>query len=193
MRRRLLCFLILFACMGLSACGSDSDADTNTIILENDGSVTSVIYEEFQKEYYSEEELKEFMTQEVAEYNQQKVDAVSVSKIEVEEGNVKVIMKFKTAEDYAAFNGKNFFYGTIKEAYDLGMNLDVTLLDIKDEGNEVEKADLLEMGEKKLIVFDEAVHVRVSGKIAYASEDLTVYKEKEVASMVEEDSYIVLK
>lgn len=194
MRKRMLCSVLIPLCLSLWGCGRTADADANTVIIEKNGQVTSVIYEDFSQSYYGEDELKSFILNEVAEYNKGSAGAITVSKIEPADGNIRVVMEYRTPEDYAAFNEADFFYGTVKEAYDAGINLEVTLVDVVDEGNEVDRAALLEMGESRIVVFDEAIHVRTYSKIAYASEDLMIVKgDKEAVSMMKGTEYIVLK
>lgn len=194
MRKLILCSVLIPLCLSLWGCGKAEDTEANTVIIEKSGKITSVIYEDFSQDYYGEDDIKSFILNEVAEYNKNKPEAVTVTKIESVDDNIRVVMEYKTSEDYAAFNKRTFFFGTVKEAYDAGINLEVTLLDISDEGNEVDRAALLEMGERKIIVFDEAIHVRTYNKIDFASEDLMIVRgDKEAVSMIADMEYIVLK
>ena len=158
----LLCSVVLFGC-------GSTEKEITTITVEKDKSLTSTIVEAFDRDYYDTEDLKEYTLDAVAAYNTASGGAVSVSKVEAKDGVVEVQMKYGNAQDYAGFNEKEFFVGTVAEAYDAGLDLDVLLQDISDKSRTAGKNEILQMGEKNLVVLEEEIAVEVPGKILYVS------------------------
>ncbi|MBQ9513257.1 MAG: hypothetical protein IJR58_08695 [Lachnospiraceae bacterium] len=95
-------------CVFLSAtagCGSVSAIDVTTIVLNDDGSVTSVVVEDFEADYYDVEELKAQVEEEAGAYNlRQGEDRVKLSECKADKGTVRLVMEYMAPEDYAAFN-----------------------------------------------------------------------------------------
>lgn len=195
MYKKIIGICTVLGVLSLTGCGSAGNAEMTTIEVEKDGSLTSMIVEDFEKEYYDAEDLKEYTLDIVAAYNAaEEGRKVSVSKVEVKDGVVKLLMKYPNAADYTGFNGKEFFCGTVAEAYDNGIDLDVTLVDAIDHANKVGKSEILQMGEKKLVVLEEDVAVQVPGKILYISEGTELIEGKSViAHPGDGRTYIIYK
>ena len=70
-------------------------------------------------------------------------------------------MQYADASAYSAFNKLALFVGTVKDAFNAGYDLNVTLSSLKGDGEQIGKEDLLKMGEKHIAVVREAVNVRV--------------------------------
>lgn len=207
MKRRSIILLILaFLLLSLSGCGKEQkkqeqgqeQADTgayNIVDVKKDGSVVNTIEEPFEREYYSEERLKALILGEVADYNQEAGESrVEVKKLSVKRNVVRLVMKFKTAEDFGAFNQHAFFYGTVADAYDAGYNVDITW---KENGGDstITKDDLLAMGSRKLIIAEgfqkEDITVKTSGKILYTGgaaqsdgKDTAIFPQQELSYLV---------
>ena len=79
-------------------------------------------------------------------------------------------MQYADASAYSAFNKLALFVGTVKDAFNAGYDLNVTLSSLKGDGEQIGKEDLLKMGEKHIAVVREAVNVRVWDKVRYGSE-----------------------
>lgn len=195
MRKWIAVILAVLCAASLTGCGSAKDADITTIAVSKDGSLTNTIVEEFEKEYYDTEDLKEYTLDAVAAYNASGADRdVSVSKVEEKDGVVVLQMKYPNAENYAGFNGKVFFAGTIAEAYESGMELDVTLQDVSDKEKTVGKSEILQMGEKKIVIVQEDVALEVPGKILYASDGTEIMEAKRaVMHPGDELAYLIYK
>ena len=171
MRKWIAGILTVLCAVSFTGCGDAKDTDITTIKVGKDKSLTGTIVEEFEKEYYDADDLKEYTLDAVAAYNAAGADRdVSVSKVEEKDGMVTLQMKYPTAEDYTGFNGKLFFTGTVAEAYESDMNLDVTLQDVADENKTAGKSEILQMGEKNIVILQEDVAVEVPGRILYASD-----------------------
>lgn len=171
MRKWIAVILAVLCAASFTGCGDVEDTDITTIKVGKDKSLTGTIVEEFEKEYYDAEDLKEYTLDAVAAYNAAGTGRnVSVSKVEKKDGMVILQMKYPTTEDYTGFNGKLLFAGTIAEAYESGMELNVTLQDVTDGNKTVSKSEILQMGEKNIVILQEELSVEVPGKILYASD-----------------------
>lgn len=182
MRKGIAVVLAVLCSVMLPGCGTSAEKEITTITVEKDNSLTSTIVEVFDRDYYDADDLKEYTLDAVAAYNTASGGAVSVSKVEVKDGVVEVEMKYGNAQDYAGFNDKEFFAGTVAEAYDAGMDLDVLLTDASDDSKTVGKNEILQMGERNLIILEEEIAVEVQGKILYVSDGTEILDSKHVVA-----------
>lgn len=98
-----------FALAGMTACGNTKGAEGSVIAVSKDGTVTDTIREPFDQDYYSQQELQDEVLKAVASYNSgMGNEAITVSKVQVDDGVTDVEMKYRSAEDYAAFNRETF-------------------------------------------------------------------------------------
>lgn len=185
--RGLLLVSVVLAAMLLSGCSNAGNIEQNTIVVKKDGSVLGAIIEDFSDSKYVSEELKAMLEQEIADYNAKAGEgSVTLETYEVtEDKKVKVYLEYASFEDYAGFNEETFFVGTVSEAYEAGYEF-VDMENVSGEGAAMGKADVLEKGSMKMVIFEEPVHVRVNGKICYISSGMTVAGKKEAAADNEE-------
>lgn len=174
--RKGLALVLAIVCMtvGMTGCGgSDSAVTATTIEVKKDGSVVHTIVEDFAETYYDMQELQNMIQTACSSYNAAAGDGtVTVESAEETEGVLTVIMKYKDAAAYAGFNKLALFVGTVKDAYNAGYDLDVTLYSLQDESDAIGKEEILGMGEKHIVILREAVDVRVWNKVLYASGDV---------------------
>lgn len=166
---------------GETDAGTAAAAAAETVEVEvlKDGSVIETLTEAFEAEYYNEENLKNMVLSEVADFNKQTLDGdgdISVEKFESKNGSITVRMKYPSSQMYTEYNTdqynqKSLFCGTIAEAYDAGYTLDLTMKDSKGEKT-VGKEELLKMGEDKILIAEAPMHVTVPGKILYIGENI---------------------
>lgn len=178
----LLAGLCLWGC-GKSNAGGDAAAAENIsateITVQKDGSIMETITEEFTKDYYKEEELRNMVLSEVADFNNSAEEAISVDKFEKKNGKIVIVMKYPSAEAYSeyntnAFDNKMLFFGTVAQAYDAGYSLDITLRNAKNEEETIGKEEILAMGDRHILIASEPVRVATFGRILYAGENITV-------------------
>lgn len=187
----------IMSCMLLWGCGAGKDVlEETTLIVQKNGKVTDAIVESFDKEYYSAQELQGMVTDELAEYGRlsgDKDNAV-LSEFTVEDGLAKVLIEFATPADYASFNGVEFFFGTISEAYEEGYNLDVTLKSSTSQDT-IGKEALMEMGKSHIIIVNEPIRIQTYNKILYSTANVDIIDEKtaRISSESEGLAYIILK
>lgn len=184
--------MLLAVCMMfvMTACSFGGKTFTeDTIVIGKKGTVEGVIVEEFDKDYYNQDELNQMITDEISAYNGGG-EAVTLEKFEMTEDNkVYVSINYQTPADYKEFNEKELFVGTVLDAYNAGY----TFVDMAavGEGSGLGAEEILENGSLKLVIFEEPVCVRVSGKIAYVSENVTNIDKKEAKAQGEGLFYII--
>lgn len=178
----LLAGLFLWGC-GKSNAGGDAAAAGNIsateITVQKDGSIIETITEEFTKDYYKEEELRNMVLSEVADFNNSEEKAISVDKFEKKNGKIVIVMKYPSAEAYSEYNtnaydNKMLFFGTVAQAYDAGYSLDITLRNAKNEEETIGKEEILAMGDRHILIASEPSRVATFGRILYAGENITV-------------------
>ncbi|WP_408071267.1 hypothetical protein [Butyrivibrio sp. JL13D10] len=138
---------VMLLLVNLTACGSGgntSDLDISSVEIKRDGTVISTIVDEFSESYYDPKELQEMIENEVNSFIVTKGEgAAEFKSIDVNDGKVKVVIKFSNAENYKDFNNEMLEYETVTDAV-LAGQIDVNTLVDKD-GNAIdsEKASLL--------------------------------------------------
>lgn len=184
--------VVLTACM-LGGCSQTIDANVSTIFIEKKGHVSGVVVEDFSQSYYDQAQLQEMIADEVNDYNAfAGEESVTVERISVENNVAKLIMKYKNWQDYKTFNEVELFVGTIEEAIEAGYTMKVTLKDSKDEAKEIGEQELINMQDKKIVISDESLHIKVYGKVKYMSSGATLTDSQEADTYnVDGLSYIV--
>ena len=94
---------VFLACPG---CGSGvRGIDVTTIVFKEDGSLTSVVVEDFSAEYYDIDELKAQVEEEASSYNTRAgEERITITECEKDDDVVRLVMEYMAPEDYAAFN-----------------------------------------------------------------------------------------
>lgn len=166
----------------MAACGSAVSAEETAVILNKDGSITGRIVEEFGKNYYGEEDIREYTQKAIGVYNAKTGNdkSTSLTKVEVKDGTVYLTMEYESAADYTAFNKKLLFAGTVAEAYEAGYDLDVTLQDVSEEGSSIGKSEILQMGDHHIVIAEETVKLNLPSKALYVSDAVKLADAKNV-------------
>lgn len=191
--------ILVMVCMVLSGCGAAKDADTNTLFVEKDNSIIEVSVGAFDKDYYDEDEFKDYVKDEVAAYKDGGGSGtVKFKKLSVEEETAKLNMKYSDYKAYTEFVGDELFAGTVVEALAEGYEFDVDFNIVKDAKikDSVSASDVTENSDYKAVVVKKATDVSVHGTICYVSDGVKVKDESTAA--VEESaeagfSYIIYK
>ena len=110
--KRTVVFLLSTVFFMLCGCGPTMQGITaTTLILHEDGAITQVVVESFDREYYDFDEMKEEITQEVSSYNsRQGEDRIRITECKKQESNVRLVMEYAADADYVAFNRVEFSY-----------------------------------------------------------------------------------
>lgn len=102
---------VLIVCF-ISGCGADKEAQTSTLTLRKDGSISHTIVEGFEQNYYDADELSAMAGQKIEDY----AGNVVCESVETKEDKVIVKMTYGTGEDYTGFNNRELSYGTVEDA-----------------------------------------------------------------------------
>lgn len=206
---------ILVTALLLGGCGKNETSNSAETIqagkissavieLQKDGSVVETITEEFTKNYYSEENLKNMLLSEVADYNNGSENGnLSVERFENKDGKLMVQLKYPSTDAYTDYNTNQYndstiFCGTVAEAYDAGYSFDISMTDSKGEET-IGKEELLGMGENRMLITKVPVRVKLPGKIMYAGENIIVESRNQAIMQADENGdalgtyYIVFK
>lgn len=174
MKRRKLYIASAMTVMLLTACGQKSlkltagDVQTSTMLVGKNGSIQSEIVEAFDKSYYKEEELKEYLEETAEQYNESEgKDKVELSSMLVKDETASAVFTYETMEDYQALNGVEAVNIPLQE----GERLLPSMLEDLD-GKEIEASAILEEEKAdgyKLLLIEEEYDVVVEGDIKYYS------------------------
>ncbi len=195
MKKWKLLFVTVVSVFCLTACGMLSKTEETTVKFEKDGVVVNTIVEAFDEKRYDVDDLQDMVMKEVAAFNATSdAKGITVDKIEVKNGHVELVMTYSSAGQYSEFNGNILFYGTVQEAVDAGLNLDIQLVSTGKDKTTIGKNELLNMGDSKLVIVEEAMVVQMPSDIVYASENTNVLTGKKAKVLdTEEAAYFILK
>lgn len=167
--------LILTVMLGLgllSGCGNKLDVEESTVYVDKDGSVISADLEDFEADYYSEEELKNYINETIDSYTTENgKKSVSLSDFSVKDSVAKLTMKYKTSNDYTNFNGIELFSGTVVKAMAAGYDFNVDFVSVEDGvvTGTASKDEVIDNDDYKVAIIKANTNVKVDGKIVYVS------------------------
>ncbi|MCI9175996.1 MAG: hypothetical protein HFH49_13850 [Lachnospiraceae bacterium] len=169
----------------LTGCGKSLEADRDTVYIQKKGNVVSAAIADFDKDYYDEEELKNYIDERVADYQEEHgKNTVSIDEFSVEDGVAKLFIKYSGCEDYQNFNDVTLFSGTIPQALAEGYSFEEDFTEIEDgEAAGSVKKDAVADLDAKVIILSEKVDVKVDGTIRYVSSRYTTMKAKDTVSI----------
>ncbi len=161
----------------------------STVYLNKHGVVESLSVESFDKEYYDENELKNFIDEEIkAQQTSQGEESLSLEKFEVKEEKATLRVKYKTAEDYAEFTDTEFESGQ----YTADILSDEQTLIQVETGEEIDKANIEAEGLSYIKIQDpEGIQLLVDGSISYYSNGME-FVEKNLIKVPAEQECIIL-
>lgn len=153
----------------LIGCGAEFSADKDTIYVQKKGTIKGANVADFDKEYYSETELSEFITDTVDTYVAKSGEGtVTIQEFAVENGVAHVYLDYAGAEDYAQFNGVEFFAGNILEAKAEGYDIPNAFTAVTD------KETTWDAEGNKIVIVGQQTQVQVDGTILFVSENASV-------------------
>lgn len=173
MKRFMSTVLGMLICVGLfSGCGTSLEGEDSVVYVEKKGTVCSLDVEELDQPYYSKEELETYVEESVEQYTAENGSgSVKVDSLTVEDGIAKLRMKYKTADDYARFNGIELYQGDIVTTLTAGYIFEGEFAKV--ESGEVTgaatKQDIYKEEDLKVVVIRANTDVKVEGEICYVS------------------------
>lgn len=167
-RMRVGVLLVLTAAV-LGGCGKEFSADTDTVYVQKKGTVKGANVASFDKEYYDEAELEGFINDTVDTYVAEAGEGtVAVTSFAVEDGTAHVYLDYAGAEDYAQFNGIDFYAGTVLEAKADGYDIPDAFTAVTDKETTWDAED------NKIVIIGQQTQVRVDGTILFVSSNASV-------------------
>lgn len=194
---RIIMICLIFA-FTLTGCGDVNvkSLEETTLIVSKKGAVKDVIVESFDKDYYSENELKTFFDNRINEYclggNEGKV---KLSELKVKKGVAKAVLDFDAIASYTDFYKESeLYYGTINDAYDSGYSFDVSLRSFI-TSDIIDKSEIMEMKKAMVIITNECSRIVCPRNIAYISSNVEAIDRRNVRVSPESSglAYIILK
>ena len=177
---RLTLFILTIALvLNLAGCGEFLKS-VNSLEIDSGGYVKAFSISEFDKEYYSGTELRKQILDSVSEYNESaKDERISLKSCKVSKKMARVLLKYKSLEDYAAFNNVLAWSGTLADAVEEGyfdkdtavMSSDGTL---KTTIDELESKFGGKTSSLKVLAVEEPLMIKVPGKIRYTLGNVTM-------------------
>ena len=153
----------------LAGCGAEFSADKDTIYVQKKGTIKGANVASFEKDYYNETELSNFITETVDTYVAKSGDGtVVIQEFAVENGIAHVYLDYAGAEDYAQFNGVEFFAGTILDAKADGYDIPNAFTAVTD------KDTTWDAEGNKIVIVGQQTQVQVDGTILFVSANASV-------------------
>lgn len=160
----------------MTGCGKNKvsitaeDVTTNTIVIKEDNTVQSSIVEDFDKEYYSQEELETFIKEEVTDYNVKNgEDQVKMDSIHVADQKASVVFNYNDIDDYSVFNGISAKLLTTSQALQEDSILSIAeFVEVK-SGDTVSRETALSREDATVLVIQEPLEIKIDGTILYYS------------------------
>lgn len=179
--------LLFMLCAGLlSGCAGKTDADTGTVFIDKKGKIISVDVESLDKDYYDEGELESYIKELIESYTDKNGDTVELSSFHVKDEVAKLKMEYDSYEDYAKFNGIEFYAGTVlgaqAEGYDFGVEF-YSVSDGEDGAKAAKKEDVLKDDDNKVVIIRANLDVQVPGDILFVSKQDTEVTGKRAVSI----------
>lgn len=192
-------FLLLFAILSLmifSGCNlKPESANESTIIINRDGTIKSVIVESFPQDVYDEGELRQMIHDSISVYNNLHDSGdVKLISLTVDSDVARVEMLYNSGKDYAEFNNKDFYFGTVSAALDAGYAKSATLKNAHGD-NTVSGSMINDLGTYHMIVSDENVNLSAYASVLYYSGNLEVMDDNTVKRLEDSSglSYVIVK
>ncbi len=164
----------------LTGCSKKFSPQETAVSVDKDGVVTAAVLDKLDQSYYDAEELKSQVEKSVSEYNgTEGEDTITVEQFDIsEEGDVKLFMKYASAEDYAAFNNVDFYAGDITNGYNKGgYRFEIGFQEVEKgelTGKALTREEIFKGQNHYLVVFTEPMGVEVPGNILYVSDNVEI-------------------
>lgn len=190
-------FAIVAAVCMLTGCGGAGIPDRNTVSIQKDGTIRHTIVDQVQQEYYNIdiEELEALAKERISMSGSG--GKIVCESVKAEGENIVVEMTYQTDNDYTDFNNREFFSGTVSEAFEQGYSM--TDL-VGRDGAVVSEEEISSAGENRIVIVQtnagEALDVNVYGKIVYTSENISLSGRRDALIDAGEDdvvSYVIFQ
>jgi hypothetical protein len=188
-----LAFVLLAGCKRKDIKLNTKNAEANTVVIKKDGTVQAATVEEFNKEYYSLNELNNFITKKIDKFNKflGSETAIAMDSLEKKGESAVLIITYQNLDTYAAFNkveavmvGVDGLSGSKIELPDVFVK--------EDNGSYVKQEEALKNEKYKVVMIKDNVDLKVEGTIKYYANCILV-NSYTIQTAPEDASVIVYK
>ncbi|MCR5666168.1 MAG: hypothetical protein K6G01_05010 [Eubacterium sp.] len=198
----------------LAGCSGGTSADVTSIEVSKNGEITNIIKEDFSEDYYSEEDLKSFIDEQIETYTQEhsdaEIDAKSIS-FDEESGVLTAKLTFGSYEDYAGFNSVTLYAASVIQAMADGYSFDEDFYDVtsvaeaetesessgsgslstqEDTNYKTVDVDTIKSdSDLKVVVTNERLAVKVKGDILYVSDPTAQVLDDDMVELPDTQAY----
>ena len=199
MKKFVLCTILAFTLILLAGCKrkdiklKTEDVGVNTVVLKKDGTVQAAMVEEFNKDYYSLDELNDFVTKQIDKFNNSvgSETAITIDSLEMNKEDAVLILTYQDLDTYAAFNKVKAV--TMEVDALQGANLKLPDVFVKEDNGAYVKQDAaLNNGKYKIVMIQDNVDLMVEGTIKYYANCILV-NSYTIQTTPEGESVIVYK
>ncbi len=180
----------------LTGCGQEEKLSAesvkeNTVLIRTDGTMDQYITGTFDKEYYSEKDLKDFAEGKIKDYNKREGGKrISLVSVHVEKQIASMLIEYQSVEDYIIFNSQKGSFMTVGEAK-LKDSLPDKLFEI--ENNTEVSLEDTKLDEKWYVFSLSAdTNIKVSGTIKYYNNAILL-NPSVVKAETEKEALIIFK
>lgn len=187
-----LCFVMLAGCKKKEIVINVDNVEANTVLVKNDSTVQAATVEAFDKSYYNLSELKDFITEEMNEYNTEAgAEAITLNALEQKGESAVLILNYATIQDYTAFNQVETTLETVASVQSGVVVIPDTFISAAD-GSVVTQDVILKNDKYRVLITNEGKDVVVDGSIKYYTSGVLV-SESKLQTSAEEETVIIYK
>ncbi len=181
MKKIVVLAIVLIMSLSLAGCSENKinidGVKTNTIFIKEDGTIQFATFETFEKDYYKEDDAKEYIKEHVNKFNSAEGEnSAVVDSFSVELDTAKLVITFSDMEKFSKFMMEysdvkevEYFGGTIEEALKKEYALSDTFLEASN-GKQVEKSAILKDLKQKIVIIYDNADIVLESKIKYYTE-----------------------
>lgn len=181
--KKIMAVVLIFASVAtlFAGCGKGDNAMETTLYIEKKGKVTEAIVEAWDKDFFSEKDLKSQIDSAIKDFEStNKKGSVSLDKYEIVDKKAHVNLIYDSMESYSEFDNVVAFMGTISDAQLEGYSFEGEFLSTEKKPSiTIEELD----GSKNynVVILSDCQKVSTDFKILYASGNVKVEKGNKTA------------
>lgn len=164
----LLCLLMICGC-GEKRILNLKEIENDTLYISKEGNLELADVEVFDKSYYSESELKDFVKETIEDYNnQEEAGKVGLEEFSVKDEVAKVLLSFDSADTYEGFQGEKL---RVLDSEEVESNLVLPESFVKaTDGSTVGKDEVLAEKDLHYLIVEGVLDIQLDGTIVYYSD-----------------------
>lgn len=204
MKKIVILLMTVLMTVGLSACEDKVgnitlDKGQSGIYIEKDGTVSYVVSETFEEDYYKKSDLKKMIESEVDSYNSSDKasvkDAIKVKTFKVKNNVANMTLEITTPYDFSTYMLEynniatdKFYIGNIENNTECKIKGDF----VSPDGKETKKGkEIRQMTEANILIVNEEYKIQIDDTVKYLSDNCTMDDDGVITTSAEGTSYIV--